>query len=80
MPSILVSAVLSAFFATRLLKGAWVRNPQYLALSMVGSLAGILVLHSGWPQFDDGFVVPNAVSLAGAFVAVFAFDRAIGAN
>lgn len=79
-PLIAISALFSAFVAVRLLKGAWMRNPQYLALSIVGSLAALLLLHAGWPQFDTDFVMPTIVSFIGSCAAVYIFDQLIGAE
>lgn len=77
-PYIAISALFSAFLAVRILKGAWRRYPQYLALSIVGSLAALLVLHSGWPQTDADLIVPMIVAFIGSCVVVFAFDQLIG--
>ena len=77
---IVLSAVLSSFFAVRILKGHWMRNPQYLAVAIVGSVVGALLLHAGWPGFDEDFILPTIVSFVGSCVAVFAFDQVIGAD
>jgi|CXWK01.1.fsa_nt_gi uncharacterized membrane protein YoaK (UPF0700 family) len=77
---IALSAVLASFFAVRILKGPWRRNPQYLAVAIVGSIVGALLLHAGWPQFDSDFVLPTIVSFIGSCAAVFAFDQLIGAE
>jgi uncharacterized membrane protein YoaK (UPF0700 family) len=75
---IVLSAVLSSFFAVKIIKGHWMRNPQYLAAAIVGSVIGALLLHAGWPQFDDDILLPTLISFIGSCVAVFAFDQVIG--
>ena len=77
---IALSAVLSSFFAVRIIKGPWRSNPQYLAVAIVGSVVGALLLHASWPQFDSDFVLPTIASFIGSCVAVFAFDQVIGAG
>jgi uncharacterized membrane protein YeaQ/YmgE (transglycosylase-associated protein family) len=77
---IVLSAVLSSFFAVRIIKGHWTRNPQYLAVAMVGSVVGAVVLHAGWPELDGDLLLPTIVSFIGSCVAVFAFDQMIGAD
>lgn len=78
--TIVLFAVLSSFFAVRILKGHWMRNPQYLAVAMIGSVAGALLLHAGWPQFDEDLLLPTIASFVGSCVAVFAFDQVVGAG
>jgi len=36
VPSVLISAILSSFLLVRLIKGPWLRYPQYPAVAMVG--------------------------------------------
>lgn len=78
--SFALSAVFSALFSVRILKGPWMRYPQYLAVSIIGGLAAMLLLHHGWPQFDEDFFLPTIAAFVGACVAVFAFDQLIGTD
>lgn len=79
-PYIAISALFSAFLAVRILKGPWRRYPQYLALSTIASLAALLALHAGWPQFDSDMIVPTIAAFVASCAVVFAFDQLIGAE
>lgn len=77
---IVLSAVLTGFVAVRILKGHWTRNPQYLAVAIVGSAVGAVLFHAGWPQYDENLVLPTIASFIGSALAVHAFDRLLGAE
>lgn len=78
--SFALSAVFSALVSVRILKGSWMRYPQYLALSIIGGLIALLLLHQGWPQFDDDMILPTIAAFVGACASVFAFDQTMGAE
>lgn len=79
MSEIIFSAVTTGFFMVRLFKGPWVRNPQYLAAAICGSVLAALMLHLFWPAMDDSFMVGGATGLAGSWGGIALFDAAIGA-
>ena len=55
MSELLLSAIFTAFSMVRLIKGPWLRNPQYLAAGIAGSILGALVLHTYWPGLRRRF-------------------------
>ncbi|MCC0028416.1 MAG: hypothetical protein R3D65_11375 [Zhengella sp.] len=75
MPFTLLSAVLSAFFLVRILKGPWFRHPHYLGLAIIGSIAGKLLVASFAPDLASGMVAGSLAPLIGAAIAIMAFDR-----
>ena len=46
MSDLLLSAIFTAFTMVRVIKGPWLRNPQYLATGILGAVVGTLVLHA----------------------------------
>ncbi|WP_246675250.1 hypothetical protein [Mesorhizobium sp. B2-3-4] len=74
MSDLLLSAVFTAFTMVRLLKGPWLRNPQYLAAGIVGAVLGTLVLHAVWPAADDDFIVGGVTGIFGSWAAMALFD------
>ena len=74
MPVLLLKALLSGFFAVRVFKGSWFRNPQYLVIAMVGCALAVMTLDSFAPDLASNFAFNNLAALAGAFVAIKAFD------
>ncbi|WP_311028949.1 hypothetical protein [Mesorhizobium koreense] len=79
MSDILFSAVTTGFFMVRLFRGPWLKNPQYLAAAICGSILAALTLHLFWPVMDDSFVVGGGAGLAGSWVGMALFDLAVGA-
>jgi hypothetical protein len=61
----------------RLLKGPWIRNPQYLAAAIAGSVVGSLLLHAGWPGLDGDFVAGGIVGIAGPIAGIVLFDAVL---
>ncbi|WP_245476736.1 hypothetical protein, partial [Mesorhizobium sp. M1A.F.Ca.IN.020.03.1.1] len=57
MSDILLPAIFTAFTMVRVLKGPWLRNPQYLASGILGAIVGALLLHAFWPAYDDDVIV-----------------------
>ena len=79
MSDILFSAVTTGFFMVRLFRGPWLKNPQYLAAAICGSILAALTLHIFWPVMDDSFIVGGATGLAGSWAGMALFDLAVGA-
>jgi glycerol uptake facilitator-like aquaporin len=79
MSDILFSAVTTGFFMVRLFRGPWLKNPQYLAAAICGSILAALTLHLFWPVMDDSFVVGGATGRAGSWAGMALFDLAVGA-
>jgi hypothetical protein len=79
MSDILFSAVTTGFFMVRLLRGPWLRNPQYLAAAICGSVLAALMLHLFWPIMDDSFIIGGVTGLAGSWAGMVLFDMAVGA-
>ena len=78
VPDIILSALFSSFFIVRVIKGPWMRNPQYLAVSIFGSAAAMIVLNAISPGAADEFILGNGAAFAGAFLSIAAFDFAAG--
>jgi glycerol uptake facilitator-like aquaporin len=78
MSGILFSAVTTGFLMVRLFKGPWLKNPQYLAAAICGSILAVLVLHLFWPVMDDSFFVGGATGLAGSWAGMTLFDMVLG--
>jgi hypothetical protein len=78
MSELLLSAILTAFTMVRIIKGPWLRNPQYLAAGIAGSVVAALVLHTYWPGFEDDFIVGGVVGIAGSWGGMVLFDTALG--
>ena len=78
MSEILFSSVLSGFFMVRVVKGPWMRNPQYLAASIAGSVVATLLLHAVWPEVDGDFMFSSLAAFAGAFGGIVLFDTVLG--
>jgi hypothetical protein len=77
MPTVVFSALLSSFFTVRILKGPWMRNPQYLAVTMVAtSIAGMAADKFAPGLFDD-FIAGNLIAFAAAALSIFAFDAVV---
>jgi len=77
--TIALSAILSAFMAVRIIKGGWMRNPQYLAVSIVGSIVGAFILHLSSAELEAEWFIPTLACFIGSCAAVFIFDQMIGA-
>ncbi|UDL89946.1 hypothetical protein LGH82_00580 [Mesorhizobium sp. PAMC28654] len=75
---LLLSAVLTAFTMVRLLRGPWLRNPQYLASGIVGAIVGVLLLHGIWPAADDDFIVGGVTGIFGSWAGMAVFDTILG--
>src|ERR1700754_1494759 len=77
MSDLLLPAIFTAFTMVRLLRGPWLRNPQYLASGIVGAIAGTLLLHSFWPAFDDDFIVGGVTGIFGSWAGMAVFDAMV---
>jgi len=80
MSGILLSALFNGFLTVRLMKGPWLRNPQYLAAAIVASVLAMLILQAFWPGMEDDFVIGNLVGIAGSCAGMLAFDAILGAT
>ena len=78
MSDILLSAVTTGFFMVRLFRGPWLKNPQYLAAAICGSVLAALMLHLFWPVMDDSFIVGGVTGLVGSWAGMALFDMAVG--
>jgi membrane associated rhomboid family serine protease len=78
MSDLLLSAIFTDFTMVRLLKGPWLRNPQYLASGIIGALVGTLLLHGFWPAADDDFIVGSVTGIFGSWAGMALFDTILG--
>lgn len=74
MPSVILSAIFSSFLFVRLIKGPWLRNPQYLAAAMIGSAILSLVGNSLFPGSADDMLMSNIWAFGGSLAGIFLFD------
>lgn len=77
MPSVLISAILSSFLLVRLIKGPWLRYPQYLAVAMICSGFAAIIAASFSPELADSLIVGNLIQFAGAFAGIQLFDKVV---
>ena len=80
MPFALISAIFSGFFAVRIFKGPWMRNPQYVAIAMVGCGLGIIALSLISPELEDSFLAADISAITGAFIAMKLYDGVMNAT
>ncbi len=78
MPTLIINALLSSFFAVKLFKGRWTRHPHYLAVAMVSSVLALLALDGCSPGMADSMIYGNVASFAGAWLGLAVFDRTVG--
>ncbi|MDX8434890.1 MULTISPECIES: hypothetical protein [Mesorhizobium] len=78
MSDLLLSAIFTAFTMVRVLKGRWLRNPQYLASGIVGAIVAALLLHAFWPAADDDLIVGGATGIFGSWAGMAVFDAILG--
>jgi hypothetical protein len=74
MWDILISALSTSFFLVRVVKGPWMRNPQYLAAATIGAVAISLVLDAVAPAIENSFIAGGLAGAAGAWAGIAAFD------
>lgn len=74
MAAIVLSALSSAFFFVRIVKGPWMRNPQYVAAATIGGVALSLGLYLYSPSLENNLIVSGLVGAAGAWAGIAAFD------
>ncbi len=79
MFGIAFSALFNSFFVVRIVKGPWRRNPQYLAVAMVGSILATLTLKAFWPGMEDSFIIGGLVSFGGSWAGMMLFDAVLSA-
>ena len=78
MSDILLPAIFTAFTMVRVLKGPWLRNPQYLASGILGAIIGALLLHAFWPAYDYDFIVGGVTGIFGSWAGMALFDAILG--
>lgn len=78
MPDLVISALISSFTFVRLLKGPWLRNPQYLAAAMIGSVVLSLVAEKLDPGSSDSLVNATVYAFAGSAAGIFLLGQLIG--
>lgn len=78
MADVFLTSLFSSFFLVRLLKGSWLRNPVYLALAIVGGVAGLIGTKVMWPGSESDFIAGNLAALVGAWAAIVLYDRVLG--
>lgn len=74
MTEALLTALSSAFLLVRVIKGPWMRNPQYVASAIVGAIAVLLVIGSFAPDLQNDLVVGGLAGAGGAWMGIVAFD------
>lgn len=77
MTDVLVSSFFTSFMIVRFMKGPWGRNPQYLAASVFGAFAALLIAGRMAPGIETELGFSNLISIAGAVTAILAFDFAL---
>lgn len=78
MPDLVISALVSSFTFVRLLKGPWLRHPQFLAAAMIGSVVASLLVQSIDPATADGMIGSTIVAFAGSAAGIFLLGQVIG--
>jgi membrane associated rhomboid family serine protease len=78
MSDLLLSAIFTAFTTVRVLRGPWLRNPQYLASGIVGAIVGALLLHGFWPAYDDDLIIGGVTGIFGSWAGMALFDAILG--
>ncbi|PHP67509.1 hypothetical protein CSC94_07320 [Zhengella mangrovi] len=79
MPFTMLSAIFSAFFLVRVIKGHWARHPHYLGLAMIGSLVATVALARFAPGMEDDMIVGNLATFVGGAATITLFDLVMGA-
>lgn len=74
MSEIVLGALSSAFFLVRIIKGPWMRNPQYVAAATIGAVALSLALLKLAPDVENNFLTGGLAGAAGAWVGIVLFD------
>jgi len=74
MTEILFTALSSAFFLVRIVKGPWMRNPQYVAAGLIGAVVVSLVLNSFSTDLENDLIVGGIAGIAGSWAGIVAFD------
>jgi len=78
MSDLLLSSIFTAFTMVRVLRGPWLRNPQYLATGILGAIVAVLLLHGLWPAYDDDFVIGGVTGIFGSWAGMALFDAILG--
>lgn len=78
MAETVLSALSTAFFMVRIVKGPWMRNPQYVAAALTGALVAGLLLNSFSEELEADFIFGSIAGLFGGWLGIFGFDRFLG--
>ncbi|MBZ9798080.1 hypothetical protein [Mesorhizobium sp. ES1-4] len=78
MPDFLMSGIFTAFTMVRLLKGPWLRNPQYLATGILGAIGAAMLLHGFRPAYDDDLIIGGVTGIFGSWAGMALFDAILG--
>lgn len=78
MPDLVISALVSSFTVVRLLKGPWLRYPQFLAAAMIGSVVLSLVAEKLDPGSADSMINATIYAFAGSAAGIFLLGQMIG--
>ncbi|MBI1260650.1 MAG: hypothetical protein GC184_02895 [Rhizobiales bacterium] len=77
MVDVYITALFTSFFLVRLVKGSWTRNPAYVALSIFGGMAGLILLMKLSPGAEGSLIYGNFAALGGALTAILIYDQAM---
>lgn len=78
MPDLIISALVSSFTFVRLLKGSWLRYPQFLAAAMIGSVVVSVLADKLDPGSADGLINSTVFAFAGSAAGIFLLGQMIG--
>ena len=78
MAEVFLTSLFSSFFLVRLLKGSWLKQPVYLALAIIGGLAGLIGTSVMWPGSENDWIAGNFAALVGAWALIMLYDRVVG--
>ena len=78
MPDLVISALISSFTFVRLLKGPWLRYPQFLAAAMIGSVVLSLVAEKIDPGSSDSMINATVYAFAGSAAGIFLLGQMLG--
>lgn len=77
MFGIILTALSAAFILVRIIKGPWMRNPQYLAAATIGSVALSLIFITAAPEMESDIIAGTLAGIIGAWAGIAAFDFVI---
>ena len=78
MAEVLITALFLSFTLVRLIKGSGRQNPGHVAVSIMGGMAGLILLMIYSPGSESDWISGNSSAAAGAWAAMMVFDRFAG--